>query len=317
MRPWGPVIKYLGSVIPHSKGTKGRKTALLTIKRIRRGESVFLAAEGEQTWNGISADVMPYTGKLVKGSGASLITYRLEGAYLSYPRWARHPRKGRIYGHPVNVYTPEVLAGMTESEIESAINEDIRSDSAKWQEEQNGGPVSFVCEKGGNAEGLERAVCACPECGRIGGLVTFGDDISCSCGFSARLTDTGCFEKGDPFEYTAEWEQYDRRKIKELLDKKETGTLFSDERIILRQIFPDHTDEVVDKGRLELVYNGREHALNTPGMSFALKEIREMTMVLANRIVFSDAEGYYELKSDKSGSTNLRKYVIAWGLRKE
>lgn len=316
MRPWGPVLNYLGSMIPHTKGAKGRKTALVAIKKIKRGESVFLAAEGEQTWNGLSVDVMPYTGKLVKGSGASLVTYKLEGAYLSYPRWARYPRKGRIYGHPVNVYTPEVLAGMTDSEIESAINEDIRDDSAKWQKEQSGGPVRYVCKKGGNAEGLERAVCACPECGRIGGLVSLGDDISCSCGFSARLTDTGFFEKGAPFEYTAEWEEYDRKKIAELLDEKETGTLFSDERVTLRRVNTDHTDEILGKGRLELGYNGSEHMLSAPGMSFALKDIRDMTMVLANRIVFSDAGGYYELKADKSGSTNLRKYVITWGLER-
>ena len=51
--------------------------------------------------------------------------------------------------------------------------------------------------------------------------------------------------------------------------------------------------------------------LNIGDYSFDLKEITNMTMVLAGRIVFSDKSGYYELLSDKKNRTNLRKYVIA------
>ena len=47
---------------------------------------------------------------------------------------------------------------------------------------------------------------------------------------------------------------------------------------------------------------------------FDLREISNMTMVLANRIVFSDASGYYELIADKKSRTNLIKYVIARNL---
>ena len=47
-----------------------------------------------------------------------------------------------------------------------------------------------------------------------------------------------------------------------------------------------------------------EHAFNVP-------DISNMTMVLAARVVFSDQSGYYELRSEKSSKTNLRKYVIA------
>ena len=88
MKTWGPVLDRYFSLIPHQKGARGSRTALVTIKRIKRGESVFLAVEGEQTWNGKPLPVMPYTGKLVKGSGATLVTYVIEGAYLSAPRWA-------------------------------------------------------------------------------------------------------------------------------------------------------------------------------------------------------------------------------------
>ena len=85
---WGPFLDRHISFIPHQKGARGSRTALVALKRMKKGESIFLAVEGEQTWNGRPLPVMPYTGKLVRGSGATLVNYRLEGAYLSAPRWA-------------------------------------------------------------------------------------------------------------------------------------------------------------------------------------------------------------------------------------
>ena len=39
--------------------------------------------------------------------------------------------------------------------------------------------------------------------------------------------------------------------------------------------------------------------------------IRATFPCAAARVVFSDESGYYELRSEKSSKTNLRKYVIA------
>ena len=82
---------------------------------------MFLAAEGEQTWNGRPGKVMPYTGKLVKGSGATLVTYLIEGAYLSAPRWALNTCRGKVIGRPAGVYGPEVLKEMSDEEVEALI----------------------------------------------------------------------------------------------------------------------------------------------------------------------------------------------------
>ena len=109
MKTWGPVLDRHFRLIPHQKGARSSRTALVAMKRIKKGESIFLAVEGEQTWNGKSMPVTPYTGKLVKGSGATLVTYMIEGAYLSAPTWALETRKGKVFAHLVNVYSPETL----------------------------------------------------------------------------------------------------------------------------------------------------------------------------------------------------------------
>lgn len=317
MRPWGPLLDRYASVIPHQKGARGNRTALSAIKRIKRGESVFLAPEGEQTWDGRPMPVMPYTGKLAKASGATLVTYVIEGGYLSAPRWALSDRKGKIYGHPAGIYTPEMLSGMSDEEVDAVIARDLAFDSIEWQKSNPEGPVSYRALKGGNADGLERSVFTCPECGSIGSLSADGDHIGCSCGFRVRLSDTGFFEQPAPFETLTEWEALDKRTLGSVLtDSLSPGTVFTDNNVRLIRINDKHSDEEAARGTLALrCDDSGTLALVIGDFSFDLRKITNMTMVLAGRIVFSGEtggeSGYYELRSAKGSRTNLRKYVIA------
>ena len=312
---WGPFLDKHISFIPHQKGARGSRTALVAMKRIKKGESIFLAVEGEQTWNGRPLPVMPYTGKLVKGSGATLVTYLLEGAYLSVPRWALSPRRGKVYGRPAGVYSPEALKEMSDEEVEQLIAKDLGFDIWEWQKSRPEGPVRYKCEKGGNADGLERSVFSCPSCGAFGTLKSKGDSIGCSCGFKMRMLDTGFFEDGSPFETVADWEEYDRKKLAERMDEMRRAAgedvVFTDDAVVLHRIEEGHSDEEAARGRLTLSFVNEKFTLRIGEYSFDLNDISNMTMVLASRIVFSDSSGYYELLSDKKSRTNLRKYVIA------
>ena len=322
---WGAFLTKYNSIIPHQKGRNANRTALAVIKRVRRGESIFLAPEGEQTWDGVSLEVRPSTAGLIRSCGATLVTYRIEGAYLAQPRWAYSPRKGRVYGHPVNVYTPETLGAMTDEEIEKAIEDDLNFDVWEWQKSQPGGPVRFRCSRGGSAEGLERAVCSCPECRRIGSLRTSGDRISCSCGFSLKLEDTGFFEQPGPFETIADWEEADRKLLASLLEAEkkaaepasgneeepargDAAEIFGDEDVVLAEIGSDHSAKEAARGRLTLACEGGDFVLGIGERSFRFGDIEEMMMVVAGRLLFSTKDGYYELFSK---TANMRKYLTA------
>ena len=322
MKTWGPVLDRHFSLIPHQKGAKSSRTALVAMKRIKRGESIFLAAEGEQTWDGRSMPVMPYTGKLVKGSGATLVTYMLEGGYLSAPRWSMETRKGKVYGHMVNVYSPDTLKEMSDEEVEAAIAKDLWFDTWEWQKTRPEGPVRFRC-KGGFAEGLERDVFTCPVCGAFGTLKSSGDHISCSCGFKIRMSDTGFFEPAEPVETIVDWEKLDREALKDRFNElrgsksPEEVEIFADDNVTLVRIGEDHAEEEAARGKLALIYKEGNFVLTISGHQFSVPDISNMTMALAARVVFSDQSGYYELRSEKSSKTNLRKYVIARDLLKD
>ena len=312
---WGPFLDKHISFIPHSKGARSSRTALVALKRMKKGESIFLAVEGEQTWNGRPLPVMPYTGKLVRGSGATLVNYRLEGAYLSAPRWSLSTRKGKVYGRPAGIYGPDALMKMTDEEVEQLIARDLGFDTWDWQKSRPEGPIIYKCTKGGNADGLERSVFTCPSCGSFGTLKSQGDSIGCSCGFKVRMEDTGFFEAGAPFETVADWEEFDRKKLAERMEEMRRAAgedvVFTDDGVVLHRIEEGHSDEEAARGKLSLSFSDEKFILNIGDCSFDLKDISNMTMVLAGRVVFSDKSGYYELLSDKKNRTNLRKYVIA------
>ena len=87
--------------------------------------------------------------------------------------------------------------------------------------------------------------------------------------------------------------------------------VFTDDGVVLHRIEDGHSDEEAARGKLALSFTGEKFILSIGDYSFDLENISNMTMVLANRVVFSDETGYYEFLSDKKNRTNLRKYVIA------
>jgi hypothetical protein len=204
---------------------------------------------------------------------------------------------------------------MSDEEVEQLISKDLGFDTWEWQKSRTGGPVKYKCTKGGNAEGLERSVFTCPACGSFGTLKSKGDSIGCSCGFSVRMADTGFLDPAEPFETVADWEEYDRKKLAERLEEMRRAAgedvIFTDDGVVLHRIEEGHRDEEAARGRLTLRYSDGAFIMDIGDCVFDLKEISNMTMVLASRVVFSDKSGYYELLSKKGSRTNLRKYVIA------
>ena len=331
--------KYLDA-IPHTKASSGTKATKECIKRLKAGEAIFIASEGEQSWDGKSKDVVATTGKLVKKSGATLVTYRIEGGYIAFPRWAEKTRRGKVYVHPVNVYTPAELEKMSAEEIKAAINRDIAFDVWEWQREElsrNGKMNEYISEKNCRAEYLERLVYICPSCRKIGTLRSHGNEVECSCGFKNEITETGFLKNDMPFATISEWSDWQDGELEKLLgDESEAelqaeskgqekaqgdssqekgflGTECGDKDFVLLKINGDHTEEIVSEGELALGRIDGGFKLSIGDTSFDLSDISRMAMILANRIVFSSDEMYYEIRPhDMKGRHNLRKYLVAW-----
>ena len=298
-------LEWLVAPIPRKKASSGADTVKMCLRRLKAGDSVGLMAEGEATWNGVSTDVFSATGKLVKSSGASLVTVRISGAYLSNPRWGNGFRRGKVEARLVRIYSPEEIEAMSASEVLDAINHDIYENCWERQAEN---PVKFLGDN--RAEHIERAVFLCPSCKGVSTIASEGNYFKCrDCGFHGMVTEHGTFEGVNMIPNMYEWDKWQFEALKNMDFKQSNrdGVLFFDSDVLLTQILKGHETKVIGDN-FELCQYGDKL---TCGMcTFDMSKITNMSMVQAKRLLLSYEGSYFEIKANNI--TSLRKYLGYW-----
>ncbi len=294
------LLMWLVAPIPRRKAASGADTALAVLRALKAGESVCIFAEGDATWDGVSHPVFPATGKLARMSGVPLVTYRLEGGYLSQPRWAARRRRGKMHGSAVGIYTAETLRQKKGPEITALIDRDLFEDAWARQREEH---VRFAGRE--RAEGIERGFFICPKCGKLGTVRGFGDRVRCGCGLDLLYTEEGFFEPSEPVATLAEWEAFQQRALQGLFEHAE-GELFSDSGLRLKKIGASHREALLGEGMLSQYPD----ALICAGQRFPLSQIDSMAMVKAHVLLFSMGDAYYEIRALRPCC--LRKYLMMW-----
>ena len=293
-------IIWLVAPIARRKGTTGMDTAMACVRKLRAGESVCIFGEGETTWNGVTNPIFSATGNLARISGAALITYRLEGGYLTAPRWGKGIRRGKMHGRVVRTYQPEELKKMTAQEINDAINRDIYEDT--W-ENQKKEPVRY---KGKNrADFIETSLFLCPECKRIGTVRGEGNHVRCSCGLDLTFTEYGLFDPPQPFENMAQWDTWQHECLKNGTFAQDKP-LFTERDVTLMKVHPDHGKTLLAAGDLTL----DDGTLRVAEYAFPLSDIPTLGVVQRKLLVFIHQGEYYEIRTKTPAC--MRKYYAVW-----
>lgn len=308
------LLVYFFAPIARVKGMTDATAALNVIRAIKRNTNVCLFAEGNRSYNGVTGPIFPATGKLAKATGASLVTYRLEGGYLTTPRWSKTTRKGHMRGYVVNVYSPEQLKQMTPEEVNDRIREDIWEDAFDRQQ------IKPYLYKGKDlAKGLENAIYFCPKCGDAGKMHSSGDVFSCECGLRARFTQTGFFEKVEPsdpelvFTTVRDWDFWqDRRILEYAASLSDDQVAYSDEGVQLIAVGASHKDSILTVDRLSI----SKSALCVGNFRFPLEDISSMALMGVYKMMFSVGGKSYELRAAKTPYCG-RKYFTFFELNKQ
>lgn len=290
--------------IARQKGGNAAGTVKAMLRTLKGGQNVGIFPEGNRTWDGMTRSVTASTGKLVRSSGASLVTYRLHGGYFSSPRWAGGSvRRGRMRGEIVNIYSPEQLRSMSVDEINARIAEDLRVDA--YAEQRS----SRVRYKGRRiAEHIETLFFTCPVCGAMHSIASKGDRVFCSrCGMQARYTQEGFFEGDLPFETVSEWNTMQDEKIRQLCSSAGEDAIFSDSALKLYRVETASGRMLAGEGTMTLY---RDRLVLPGGKELALSSISGMALVGADRLYIgtSDASSY-EIIPD--GVCSTHKYLSA------
>lgn len=302
---WGLVsraIEALASPIPIFKGATAAGTVIEVLERIRKGHSIAIFAEGDRSFSGRTERIEPVIGKLAKNSGVSLVTFRIEGGYLTSPRWSDTFRKGRMKAGIINVYDPVTIKSMTVQEVNEAIRNDLYEDTYVKQR------IERAEYRGKNlAEHMERVLFLCPRCKSAGSMISKDDTLSCSCGLKVNMDSFGMLHGDDiPFDSVTDWDMWQRTEVKGLMDMADSGTIFSDDDVNLYTIGPGHKRVFHSGGTIGM----DSGSLWIGGSSFSISSIPDMAIHGSQDLVFSCDRVNYELKSKKI--FNAWKYLLLY-----
>ena len=280
----GPkLLSSLFAPVPFNKAKADISSVKETIRRLKAGASVCLFAEGDRSFSGVTCPVAISTAKLVKTSGADLITFRLEGGYFATPRWAKINRKGPVSGKIVNTYSAATLKTMSAEEVLKIIERDIHEDA---YERQKDAPKRYVGED--LAESLETALYLCPGCRKIGTLKSDGDRFFCGCGLDSRYTETG-FLEGDalPFSNITEWYRWQEAELPKVVSDSGDKPICTDENQQLFEVNPAKGTTLIGEGVMSI----DRQTLRCAGKSFELTDITRVAIVGQMDLIFSDKSG--------------------------
>lgn len=301
---WGFVsklINFLVAPIPRVKAKTEIQTVMNILKRLRMGANVCMFAEGNRSFSGETGEIHPATGKLIKKSGVTLITFRLDGGYFTSPRWSKTLRRGKMSGRMVKEYSPEELKSMTSDEVIQAIRNDLYVNA---YEEQEKNPVSYI---GKNlAENLETALYLCPVCNKIATLKSEGNRLFCDCGLDLNYNSYGYLSSNNnekpPFETVLDWCRFQDVRLKEDIERiKNLGPdelIYSDEDQTLWKANRGK-NEMIGTGTL-LLYNNRLvfDCSNNDKYTFSFDDLSDLEIIGQMVIAFATTDRQaYEIKS--------------------
>ena len=303
-RRFGKLLTWAQGPISRMKGTTAGSTAMTILRRVRKGFNVALFPEANRTFNGVNLAIVESTAKLVRSSGASLVTHRFRGGYFTSPRWSGNSvRRGRMTGEVVGIYPPEQLKKMTPDEIADLIRRDIREDAYETQAEWK------IPYKGKNlAEHIERTLCVCPVCGELGSMTSRGSTFGCeACGMTGTYTEL-CYLEGEglPFRTVTEWDIWQANELQKRADNAGDACIAADDGIDLHEVNDDFEEFPVASGTLRLFADRLEIAEH----AFPVADISGIAINGPQILTFTIHDRHYTLTS--KNIVNLRKYITLY-----
>ncbi|MGI6004407.1 MAG: lysophospholipid acyltransferase family protein [Christensenellales bacterium] len=292
---WKPISHFLSYVfgpIARVKGRADARTVMSVLRTIKNGHHVALFAEGVRTYSGVTRPIIASTGKLVKTSGADLVTFQITGGYFASPPWAKSLRRGRTSGRVAGRYSAAQLKEMSAEEITALIQRDIHVDAYADQE---AAPVAFKGKL--LAENLETALYLCPACGAMESLTSEDDRLTCrNCGLSVRYTEYGRFEGDAPYDTVTAWDAWQTEKLHEIISAADNDDAFiCDDNQQLYAVDPCISAELVETGTLTMT----KSALKIGSYIFPYSSISGVSLCAQRTFTFTTGDNkHYEIKSE-------------------
>lgn len=190
------------------------------IEVINQNQILGIFPTGRLASAGVGLPVDDNVAKLIKKLKVPVYFFRIDGAYLSLPKWAKKPRKGKIEGKYYQLFTPAELIDKDIKEITKIINNYMLYDDYAWNQQK---AIPFRGKR--LAENLEKVLFLCPKCNQEFNLSSRNNLISCTCGYKNKILESGFFEDKSYFDSPKDWNQFQKNILKEQIVNKELAIL--------------------------------------------------------------------------------------------
>ena len=253
------------------------------LRRIRKGASVCMFAEGVRSWDGLPNPIADTTGQLVKSAKCALVTYKIVGGYFVSPMWSQEgTRRGYIHGEPVAVYTKEQLAEMSVDEINEIIRRDLYEDAYARQIEN---PKKYKNKH--LAYRMESMLFTCPFCHAHESMHSDGDTVSCKeCGGSFKYDEYGMLS-GLEQKTVKDLFAWQKEEVTKVAERGEGYSV----KCAKVQTIKDHVESLVCEGEFSMSHEG----ISFGDIRIPLKDVQDLAMHGKYALVLSVQKDYYEI----------------------
>lgn len=209
-----PILHFMGA-IPKRQFVPDSGTIRGVIGAIKQGGNVLLFPSGQVLAHGVGGFFPPGLGKLLKSQRVPVVTVRIQGAYLSLPKWAKHQRFGQIHVTAAPLYLPDQLEQMSAQQVQDGVEQALAFNEYAWQKEKK-----IVFRGRRQAEGLQNILMECPRCGAQLKTIAKGNELICAaCANTAVLDTYGFLHPKTPADVALEdpqqwysWQEANMRK---------------------------------------------------------------------------------------------------------
>ncbi len=294
------LLPYAGA-IPKTKFFSDSETVKNIIKVRKKGGIIGIFPEGKRNWDGTTLEILYPTAKLIKSLKIPVIVTLLKGAALSYPRWAKKSRKGKLIVEYKMALDPDQIENLSVDEIYQVITTELTYDEYDWQKEQ------MIPFKGKLlAEQMELFLFTCPHCKTIGSMRSTNDHFYCQeCGYSTSYNLYGYLTKESDilyFDNPRDWNYWQLEYLNNLSEELDDSTpLISDEKVSIfkgRRLSPltrQSTGQITLYSKvLEFTSRQGEH------LSFVLEKIQGMNIQYNNQFEFYYNKSLYRFSFELS-----------------
>lgn len=238
-------------------------------------DSILMYPEASYTFDGTATPLPDSLGKLLKLLNVPVVMIRTDGAFLRDPLYNMlQLRKVKVSAAMRYILSPEEIREKSPAELNDILKELFTFDNFRSQQEKGIRVTELF-----RADGLNRVLYKCPQCGTEGQMLGKGTRLSCACcGKSWELTETGFLKADDGvdiFDHIPDWYAWERDCVrKELLD----GTYRLDVPVLVRMLVDSKCLYTVGEGRLThglegfhlTGCGGQLDYVHTPSMSYSL-----------------------------------------------